>query len=91
MKKLILNLLFSAALLGSTTLVAGAEQAEQKPAASGVVPAAPAEAAAPAPVTQAPLQAKPGSQAGKAARSKSLDLRHCLELETNAAIIKCAE
>jgi len=34
---------------------------------------------------------QPGSKAtGKPERAKNLDLRHCLELETDAAIAKCA-
>lgn len=94
MKNLILKLLFSAALLSSTALAADAVAPEAKTAAPGATPAGRAETAAPvpAPDMQPPVpKAKQDRAPGKKQiRSKSLDLRYCLDLETNAAIIKCA-
>lgn len=66
--------------------------------ASTVVPVAPAAApaAAPAEVAQLPAQpAKPARAAKKPAPVKPMipkdaDLRHCLDLESDAAIAKCA-
>ncbi|HUW76082.1 MAG TPA: hypothetical protein VMV70_05335 [Gallionella sp.] len=52
--------------------------------ASAVPPVAPVIPAPPV-IKPAPVMAK-----SKPARPKNLDLRHCLKLETNAAIAKCA-
>lgn len=74
--------------------VAGKEAAAPQPVAASAVQPAPAAAPALAPV-QKPEASPVRSTAGKPAkargvRSKSLDLRHCLDLDSNAAIAKCA-
>ena len=98
MKNTITNLIVVMALLfgGAALAAEKMERKAQPPAAKPVAPAVPpATAAEPAPATQAPLPAlkpsTPGKPAeAKPARSKSLDLRHCLDLEADAAIAKCA-
>jgi len=85
MKTLMTSLLVAAGmLLGSTA------QAEDTAAASS--PAVQNEAAAPAPTQQTPkakpvkaLKLLPGVP-----RPRDMDLRHCLELPTNAEIAACA-
>ncbi len=99
MKTTILSLLVVMALSFSGTVFAAAQAggkaqpAEAKPLPASAVP--PAAAAKPATPAQAPEHAlKPSTPAKSATtkpgRAKNLDLRHCLDLETNAAIAKCA-
>ncbi len=63
-------------------------------AASVVPPATALESTPPAPAKEPPHAKR--SVSGKSAkvkktmRAKNLDLRHCLDLESNAAIAKCA-
>lgn len=102
MKNTIVNPIVVAALLFSgVALAAGEMENKAQPAAtqpvaaaSAVPPATAAEATSPA-AAQKPQPAMKHSTSGKhhkakQPRSKSLDLRHCLELETNIAIAKCA-
>lgn len=59
--------------------------------ASAVPPAPTAKPAAPAPAQEPQPEAKPPAPAkAKPPRSKTLDLRHCLDLKTDAEIAKCA-
>ena len=101
MKNTIVNLIVVAALLISGAALAAVEMASkaqppaaQPAAASAVPPATAAESIKPAPAKepQPLLQHSTSSKHAKAKpiRSKSLDLRHCLELTSNAAIAKCA-
>ena len=53
--------------------------------ATAVPPVAPVVASSPQVIKPVPVKAK-----SKPARPKNLDLRHCLKLETDAAIAKCA-
>ncbi|BBJ00335.1 hypothetical protein FGKAn22_20270 [Ferrigenium kumadai] len=93
MKTTIMNVIVVAALSFSGAALAAAETAGkvQTPAAP---PAAPASAVPPAPAQAAQPAAKPLAPAkhakAKKPRPKNLDLRHCLDLETDAAIAKCA-
>lgn len=98
MKTTIMNLIVVTALsFSAVALAAEMGSKTQHPAANTVAPAMPP---APAAVSAAPSAqaSQPGLQPStppkpakaKSARSKSLDLRHCLDLETNAAIAKCA-
>jgi len=66
---------------------AGAKPALTPPQATStaVPPVAPVVPALPLVIKPAPVKAK-----SKPARPKNLDLRHCLKLETDAAIAKCA-
>ena len=99
MKTTIANLIVVAALSFSGAALS-AEEAKgkmQPPAAqpaapaSAVPPAPTAKLAAPAPVQEPQPEAKPSAPAkAKPPRSKTLDLRHCLDLESNAEITKCA-
>lgn len=102
MKKISVNLIVGAALLCSGAALAAGEMESktQSPAvkavtaASAVLPASATEATPPA-AAQKPQPTMKHSTSGKhhkakLPRSKSLDLRHCLELETNIAIAKCA-
>ncbi len=89
MKTTIAKLIVVAALSFSGTALAAEQMKSEeantpasKPAAS---PAAPAVAPKLLSASQEPKPAK-----ARPARSKSLDLRHCLDLKTNAAIAKCA-
>ena len=63
-----------------------------KPAVTAVAPAAAAKPATPALQPEPAL--KPSTPAApakaKPVRSKKRDLRHCLDLKTNAAIARCA-
>ncbi len=105
MKKTIVNLTVVAAL-SFTHCAFGAGEVESKtppaspPAAAASAVAAPI--AAPETTPAAPAQkaekaeavAKPSTSVrrtkARTERPKNLDLRHCLELESNAAIAKCA-
>lgn len=102
MKTIIVNLIVVTALSFSVTALA-AEQMEGKAQPHAAQPAAPASAvppvtaakSAPPAAAQEPQPASKPSTPGKPAtakppRSKSLDLRHCLDMETDAAIAKCA-
>lgn len=101
MKSTILNLIAVAALFFNWTAQA-AEEMERKaqpPAqpvatASAVPPATTPVSTPPAPAQKPQPSVKrstPSKHAkAKMMRSKDLDLRHCLELESNVAIAKCA-
>lgn len=93
MKTTIMKVIVVTALSFSGTALA-AEETRGKIQTPATQPAAPASAVPPAPVLEpqpAPKPSAPGKAAkAKPPRSKSLDLRHCLDLETNAAIAKCA-
>ncbi len=101
MKSTIVNLTVVAAL-SFTRCAFGAGEVESKtPPASPPAAAAPAvvvpEAAPAAPAQKAEKAeavAKPSTSVkrtkARTERPKNLDLRHCLELESNAAIAKCA-
>lgn len=87
MKILLTSLLFATGIL-----LGLAAQAENTAAASS--PAVQKETAAPAPP---PTQQAPKTKPAKVSkprpgtpRSKNMDLRHCLELPTNAEIAACA-
>ncbi len=98
MKTTIANLIVVAALSFSGTAFSAEEakgsiQTPAQPAApaSAVPPVPTAKPAAPAPVQEPQSEAKPPAPAQeKPPRSKNLDLRHCLDLESDAAIAKCA-
>jgi hypothetical protein len=102
MKSTILNLIAVAALLFSWTVHAADEMTQKtQPAAAQPAAAATAAPAAAAPVTAVPAaekQLQPPVKHSKLSkhanakqgRSHDLDLRHCLDLESNAAIAKCA-
>lgn len=95
MKTTIMNLIVVSALSFSGTALS-AEEAKGKipppatqPAASTAPPAT--GSAPPAPVQEPQPEAKPAAPAkAKPPRPKNLDLRHCLDMETDAAIAKCA-
>ncbi len=102
MKTTIVNLTVVAAL-SFTHCAFGAGEAESKTPPPASPPAAAASAvAAPEATPAAPAQkaekaeavAKPSTSVkrtkARTERPKNLDLRHCLELESNAAIAKCA-
>lgn len=100
MKTTIMNLIVAMALSFSGVALA-AEKMESKAQPLAAKPVTPASAVPPAttagsvPPAQAPQPelgpSTPDKPAkAKPARSKSLDLRHCLDLETDAAIAKCA-
>ncbi|WP_435627458.1 hypothetical protein [Candidatus Ferrigenium straubiae] len=90
MKTTIANLIVVAALSFSGAALS-AEEAKGKIQPPVAQPAATAKPAAPAPVQEPQPEAKPSTPAkAKSSRSKNLDLRHCLELENDAAIAKCA-
>jgi hypothetical protein len=101
MKNTIVKSIVVAALLISGAALAAGETgnkaqptATQPAAASAVPPATAAESIQPAPAKepQPTLKRSTSSKHAKAkpSRSKSLDLRHCLELTSNAAIANCA-
>ncbi len=94
MKRTILNLIAATALLFGWTAQAADETAQQaqpsanQPAAATPVAAAPATAQeTKAPVKHSKLHKRAKSKLG---RSHDLDLRHCLDLKTNAEIAECA-
>ncbi len=102
MKNTVVNLIVVATMACSGAALAAGETESKAPppaaspvaAASAVQPATTAESTPPAPV-QKPQPSPKGSTSGKHAkakpmRAKDLDLRHCLDLENNAAIAKCA-
>lgn len=98
MKKIIVNLAVVTALSLSGAALAAEETKSkvQPPAATSAVPAPPTAAESvppspaqePQPASKRSTSSKPAK--AKAGRSKSRDLTHCLELESNAAIAKCA-
>ena len=92
MKTTITNLIFVTALSFSSAALA-AEQAGSKPAAAQPASGSPPAAAGAAPQavqpTVQPAAPDRRSRDGRY-RSKSLDLRHCLDLQDNTAIAKCA-
>lgn len=102
MKNTIVNLIVVATLSCCGAALAAGEMedkaqppANQPPAtASAVPPAASAEPAESSPAAEPPpsLKSPASSKSIKAhpVRSKDLDLRHCLNLEGDAAIAKCA-
>jgi hypothetical protein len=94
MNRTILNLIAAAALLFGWTAQAADETAQQTqpvaapPAAASTVASAPAAAEKPQqPVKRSKLHKRAKT---KLARSHDLDLRHCLDLKTNAEIAECA-
>jgi len=101
MKNTITNLIVVAALSISGTAFAAEEMgSRQQPAATQ--PAAAASTVPPATVvestTAAPAEepqptterSTSGKRAARTVRPKDLDLRHCLELDNNPAIARCA-
>ncbi len=90
MKNKIPSLIAMTALLFSGVVLAAEETGStpQPPAAPAATTPEPTTAA-PAKETQPAVKHTPPPKAG-AVRPKDLDLRHCLELETNAEIAKCA-
>lgn len=93
MKTTIVNLIVVAALSfsGAALAAAEAEGKIQTPAARSAEPAVtPAPAATPAPQPAAKPAAPAKRIKVKKPRPKNLDLRHCLDLETDAEIAKCA-
>lgn len=84
MKTTMMNLTVAAAMsFGGTALAAGEAGKAQPMAPASAVPAAPTATKEAPPAPARPVEVKPP-------RPKNLDLRHCLELETDAAIAKCA-
>jgi hypothetical protein len=93
MKTTIANLIVVSALSFSGAALAAAETegkvqppatpASAVPPSAEPAPPATAQKSLPAPKASAPARAKPP-------RPKNLDLRHCLNLETDAEIAKCA-
>jgi hypothetical protein len=94
MKRTILNLIAAAALLFGWTAQAADETVQKPPTAASQPAAATPVAAAPANAqeTMAPAKHPKSHKRAKAklARSHDLDLRHCLDLKTNAEIAECA-
>jgi hypothetical protein len=94
MKRTILNLIAAAALLFGWTAQAADETVQKTPTAASQPAAATPVATAPATaqVTKAPAKHSKSHKRAKAkhARSHDLDLRHCLDLKTNAEIAECA-
>ncbi len=101
MKNTITNLIVVAALSNSgAAFAAGEEEAPARsmaipaPAASAVPPATVVESTTAAPAEEPQPTAKPSTSTKRtkagAARPKDLDLRHCLELDNNPAIARCA-
>ena len=104
MKSTITNLIAVAALLVSGAAIAAGEPESNaqppavqppvtQPAAASSVQPASAPASTEAASAQESQPAMKRSTSGKHAttvRPKNLDLRHCLDLESNAAIAKCA-
>lgn len=101
MKNTITNLIAVAALsINGAAFAAGEEGTQARsmaipaPAASAVPAATVVESTSAAPA-QEPQPAAKRSTSGKraktrAVRPKDLDLRHCLELDSNPAIARCA-
>lgn len=100
MKNTITNLIVAAALSISGAAFAASEEGPQArsmaipaPAASAVPPATVVESKT-APAEKPQPAAKPSTSAkrakARAVRPKDLDLRHCLELDNNPAIARCA-
>jgi hypothetical protein len=102
MKDTIVHLIVTAALSFSGAALAAGEMASQAQpapaqptqpvAAASAVPATVTEStsAAPAKKTQPAAKRTTSGKHAKAPHPKNLDLRYCLELETNVAIAKCA-
>jgi hypothetical protein len=101
MKDTIANLIVVAALSISGTAFAAGEEGTQSrsmaipaPAASAVPPATVVESTTAAPAEKPQPAAKPSTSGkrakARAVRPKDLDLRHCLELDNNPAIARCA-
>lgn len=74
-------------LLACLLTVAPITHAQETPPTEPAVTSAPAATVAP---QTTPSQEKPGQMKQGGVRSKDMDLRHCLELQDNAAIAKCA-
>jgi hypothetical protein len=101
MKNTITNLIAVVAVSFSSAAFA-AEEMENKAQSPAVQPAAATSAVPPATVTESttatpaeqPQPAATGSTSDKRAkakrRPKDMDLRHCLELDDNPAIARCA-
>jgi len=95
MKRTILNLIAAAALLFVWTAQAADATVQQTQPATSTAPATTSSVtAAPATAeqTQPPAKQAKSHKLAKAkfARSHDLDLRHCLDLKTNAEIAECA-
>jgi hypothetical protein len=102
MKRTILNLIAAASLLVGWTAQAADEMAQKtQPAATTPAAATSTVSAETSPVTAAPATAENTQPPAKPAklhkrakakhgRSHDLDLRHCLDLKTNAEIAECA-
>lgn len=99
MKNTIINLIVVAALsICGAAFAAGEEGSQSRsmaipaPAASAVPPATVVEPASPAPAEKPQAAAKRTASGKRAAkvRPKDMDLRHCLELDSNPAIARCA-
>lgn len=93
MKTTIVNLIVVTALSFSGAALAAGETGDkaQSPAAKAATPVSavpPAPVQAPQPAAKPTAPAKPAE--AKPPRSKTLDLRHCLDMENDAAIAKCA-
>ncbi len=86
MKTTIMNVIVVAALSFSGASLAAAETAGKVQSPASAVPPAPAQASQPAVKPSVPV--KPAK--AKKRRSQNLDLRHCLDLKTDAEIAKCA-
>ncbi len=85
--KTAIMIVVTALSFSSAALAAGeTESTAQPPAAKSEAPATAAEQAPAAQPVSKPVQRK----RAKRAHPKSADLRHCLDLKTNAAIAKCA-
>ncbi len=83
MKATITRLIVVAALSFSYAALAAEEtRTESMAPETAAEPAPPAQAPQPAVKSPTPVKGKP--------RPKNLDLRHCLELKTDAEIAKCA-
>ncbi|HXU93701.1 MAG TPA: hypothetical protein VFP33_08610 [Gallionella sp.] len=93
MKTTIMNVIVVAALSFNGAALAAAETGG-KIQTSAAQPAPPASAAPPAAAKATLPAAKPTTPAKrvkvKRPRPKNLDLRHCLDLKTDAEIAKCA-
>jgi hypothetical protein len=90
MKTTIVNVIVVAALSFSGAVLAAAEMEGkiQPSAAQQAAAVPPASAQAPQSAVKPAAPAKPAK--AKKVRPKNLDLRHCLDLETDAEIAKCA-
>ena len=94
MKRTILNLIAAVALLSGWTAQAADETAQKAQTAATPPAATSSVAAAPTAVEQTQPAVKHSKlhkrAKSKLARSHDLDLRHCLDLKTNAEIAECA-